>query len=453
MAERKTPNKLMIIVVIAVVAIFSVVKLSTRGPAYSQMNTLPSFDENSQPKDGDTQADTIRALQAYAKEAVAKAQALNEQTRKQQTTVLENQNKVTTLENANKALTDATEKMSTYTQGLEVQLKALESQISAIEEAQVRRNAAMDEHGIPVGFGFDHLKKKRDGETGQWHDPIGQEAEGADKKAGAGFTGLLTPPGKSLRQEHPKPEEDTSDPAASEIEPAFTLAKDMVLYDGVAMTALIGRIPVEGTTPDPYPVKIFVGKENLAANGHELPEVEGMIFSGLGFGDWSLSCVSARLLSATFIFADGSIVNHGSESKPLGYISDRKGWPCVRGTFRTNAPRFLRDRVGLAGLRAAGSAYANAQFSQERSGLTGSTSATFTGDMGKLVGGTVIQSATDEASQWLLDRQKQSFDAVIVDPGADVSVHLEKSLAIDKSPLLRKLRYPRNRVYSSKTLD
>ena len=237
------------------------------------------------------------------------------------------------------------------------------------------------------------------------------------------------------------------------VELVYTIPKDATLTDGLALTALIGRIPVEGETPDPYPVKIYIGKENLLANGHEIPEIEGMIFSGLGFGDWNLSCVNVRLMSATFIFEDGTIVNHSSEGEPLGYISDPSGVPCVSGRFVTNAPVFLTQRVGLAGLGAAGSAYAEAQQQRQTSSLTGSTTSTVVGDINKLVAGEAVQSATDEVSRWLLARQKQSFDAVVVNPGAVVSVHLNRNLSIDKSTLARRLRYAKDNTHTRYGLD
>jgi integrating conjugative element protein (TIGR03752 family) len=40
-----------------------------------------------------------------------------------------------------------------------------------------------------------------------------------------------------------------------------------------AMTALLGRIPVDGKVTDPYPFKVMIGKDNLTANGIELPDV------------------------------------------------------------------------------------------------------------------------------------------------------------------------------------
>lgn len=452
MAEKRTPNKVMIIIAAGIALLFIFVLMSKRPPKYSRINTLPTYDHQSTPRDGDTQADTIRALQAYAKEAVGKAEKLNEKTRQQQTTVLENRSKVSKLETANKALTEATESMSQYTKGLETQLDTLKKQLDEVKEQQERTNGRVDEHGIPVGFGFDTLQQKRNNDVGQWHDPIDRLPQEAGESNATGFKGLLTPPGTTATPKPVRQPEKISQPAITDT-PVLTIPKDTVLYDGIALTALIGRIPVEGTTPDPYPVKIIIGKESLAANGHALPEVEGMIFSGLGIGDWNLSCISVRVYSATYIFDDGSIVNHTSDAKPLGYISDPYGWPCVSGTFKTNAPKFLRDRIGLAGLNAAGTAYANAQFTRHQSETRGDTNTSFTGSIDKLLAGSLVQSATDEASQWVTDRQKQSFDAVIAPPGAAVSIHIEQTLSIDQSDVSRKLRYSSNTRAPRRTLD
>ena len=451
MAEKRTPNKIMIIIAVGIVVLFIFVLMSKRTPRYSQIRQLPSYEEASKPKDGDTQADTIRALQAYAKEAVGKAERLNDETRQQQTTVLENRNKVSKLENANKALIEATEKMTQYAQGLEKALDALRNDMKAVKEEQKRSQGTVDENGIPVGFGFDQLQKKHSNEVGQWHEPIDRipEDEGGNS---TGFTGLLTPPGKTPPPQPVSQPKKAATPEITEV-PYLTIPKDTVLYDGIALTALIGRIPVEGITPDPYPVKIIIGKESLAANGHALPEVEGMIFSGVGIGDWNLSCISVRLYSATYIFEDGSIVNHSRDAKPLGYVSDQKGWPCVAGEFKTNAPKFLRDRIGLAGMNAAGTAYANAQFTRHQNATSGDSNTSFTGSLDKLLAGSIVQSATEEASQWITDRQKQSFDAVIADPGADVSIHIEETIVIDQSDMNRKLRYSSMSKRAERTLD
>lgn len=465
MTEKKSPNKVMILIAVGVVVCFVVILLSKRNAHYEKIANLPDYSEDSQPQDGDTQADTIRALQAYAKEAVGKAEALNEQTRQQQTTVLENRNKVEKLEQANQALNDATDKATHYAQQLESQLASLSDELNLVKDELAQSKNAVDEQGIPVGLGFDSLQRQSK-TTGQWYNPIDfneddsekyEKYEKSENSKNTGFTHLLSAPGQA-KNSFKTNSKITSLPRKlkklATDEPIFTLPKDTVLYDSMAMTALIGRIPVAGTTPDPYPVKIFIGKDNLIANGHELPEVDGMIFSGLGIGDWNLSCVSARLYSATFIFEDGSIVNHTvSDGKPLGYISDRIGWPCVSGKFKTNAPKFLRDRIGLAGLSAAGSVYSNAQFTQNESTLTGQKSVSLTGSINKALAGTLVQSATDEVGQWIQERQKQSFDAVIVNPGAAVSVHLEETLAIDRSERNRQLRYARHRHTPLRILD
>ncbi|MBC8946338.1 integrating conjugative element protein [Xenorhabdus indica] len=73
--------------------------------------------------------------------------------------------------------------------------------------------------------------------------------------------------------------------------PVYTLPENATLVGSQAMTALLGRVPINGTVTDPYPFKILIGKDNLTANGIELPEVEGAVVSGSASGDWTLSCV------------------------------------------------------------------------------------------------------------------------------------------------------------------
>ncbi|MER0688211.1 TIGR03752 family integrating conjugative element protein, partial [Pseudomonas aeruginosa] len=51
----------------------------------------------------------------------------------------------------------------------------------------------------------------------------------------------------------------------------YTLPQNSTLMGSVAMSALIGRVPVDGTVNDPYPFKILIGPDNLTANGIELP--------------------------------------------------------------------------------------------------------------------------------------------------------------------------------------
>ena len=62
--------------------------------------------------------------------------------------------------------------------------------------------------------------------------------------------------------------------------PVYTVPTNSTLMGSVAMTALIGRVPIDGTVNDPYPFKVLVGPDNLTANGIDIPDVAGAVFSG-----------------------------------------------------------------------------------------------------------------------------------------------------------------------------
>ncbi|BBA32469.1 integrating conjugative element protein family [Methylocaldum marinum] len=93
------------------------------------------------------------------------------------------------------------------------------------------------------------------------------------------------------------------------------MPRNATLIGSTGMTALIGRIPIKGQVEDPYPLKVIVGSDNLAANGLEIPGVDGMIFSGTAIGDWALSCVRGTLHSVTFVFDDGTIRTLSSDDQ------------------------------------------------------------------------------------------------------------------------------------------
>ncbi len=91
--------------------------------------------------------------------------------------------------------------------------------------------------------------------------------------------------------------------------PYYTIPENSTLMGSTAMTALLGRVPIQGAVTDPFPFKVLIGRENLIANGIDLPDVEGAIVSGTSTGDWTLSCVRSEVTSITFVFADGRISN------------------------------------------------------------------------------------------------------------------------------------------------
>lgn len=238
--------------------------------------------------------------------------------------------------------------------------------------------------------------------------------------------------------------------------PVYTLPENSTLIGSVAMTALIGRIPLNGQVTDAYPFKILIGRENLTANGIDLPDVEGAVISGLATGDWTLSCVRGSVNSMTFVFSDGRtrIVSNTkksgssnagdsssnpSNSEGIGWISDPHGIPCVPGERKTNAAQFLAGQFLLSGGAAAAQGLSQGQTTTVVDG--GSVIGAVTGNQGKFILGQALGGGLNETTEWFRQRYGQTFDAVYVPPGHQVAVHLTKSIDIDYDPTGRKVKY------------
>src|SRR3546814_19335407 len=52
----------------------------------------------------------------------------------------------------------------------------------------------------------------------------------------------------------------------------YTVPSNSTLMGSIAMTALIGRVPIDGTVNDPYPFQVLIGLDNLTANGIDRSE-------------------------------------------------------------------------------------------------------------------------------------------------------------------------------------
>lgn len=227
--------------------------------------------------------------------------------------------------------------------------------------------------------------------------------------------------------------------------PIYTLPENSTLIGSVAMTALLGRVPIDGVVNDPYPFKVLVGKENLTANGMMLPNVEGAILSGTASGDWTLSCVRGKVTSITLVFNDGRVRTlpqgrqSNNNSDGIGWISDPYGVPCVPGDRKTNAPEYLTSNFLLGGVAAAADAYAQSQTTTVVDGS--SVVGAVTGDQGKYLMGQAIGAGLKDTAEWLRKRYGQTFDAIYVPPGQAVAIHLTKSIEIDYEPNGRKVNY------------
>ncbi|QLF92098.1 TIGR03752 family integrating conjugative element protein [Pseudomonas sp. ABC1] len=231
----------------------------------------------------------------------------------------------------------------------------------------------------------------------------------------------------------------------------YTVPTNSTLMGSVAMTALIGRVPIDGTVNDPYPFKVLVGPDNLTANGIDIPDVAGAVFSGTASGDWTLSCVRGQVRSITFVFHDGTVrtipedrdgnqQNNQQQGQQggLGWISDPHGIPCVSGERRSNAQQYLGTQA-LITAAGAGAASLIDSDSGQMSYVGSDGSIGSVGISGNEAMGRILAGGVRDMSDWVNKLYSQAFAAVYVQPGAKVAVHLEKSLAIDYDPEGRKV--------------
>ena len=241
---------------------------------------------------------------------------------------------------------------------------------------------------------------------------------------------------------------------APPVRPVYTIPKNATLIGARAFTALIGRVPVgaDARVTDPYFFKLIVGRDNLAANGHEIPELAYAVASGEAIGDWTLGCVSGDVTSMTFVFADGRIVtvpeprdvttgSGSTRAVRLGGLSDDHGNPCVAGERITNAAAYLGQSAAALTLGAAAEGLAAAQTQTYAGGVAGTATTVVDGDLGRYAAGRGLSGAAQEVARWLRERQAQEYDAVYVAPGARVAVHVDEEMKIDYDPAGRLVRH------------
>ena len=205
----------------------------------------------------------------------------------------------------------------------------------------------------------------------------------------------------------------------------------------------------------PYPFKIVISDDNLAANGLRVPHLLQMIVSGYCEGDLNLMSVRGWVTSLTFVFNDGTIstttsndndIGNFTKANSLGYLSDQFGNPFIRGKLITNAPAYLAGNVAMGAATGAAEAYSQSQ-TTSGSSLFGNTSMAVTGSQGKFLAGQAASSAAKETQQWWHDREEQSFDAIYVAPinskeeYVEIAVNFAKEIHIDYDPRGRKLNY------------
>ncbi|MFA0053643.1 MULTISPECIES: TIGR03752 family integrating conjugative element protein [Vibrio] len=246
---------------------------------------------------------------------------------------------------------------------------------------------------------------------------------------------------------------ESDDNHAPQETPLFSLHPGMVLSDAASMTALMGRVPMDGQVTDPYPFSMIVGADNLMANGVMLPEIQGAIVTGTVTGDWSLSCVRGVVETLSLILEDGRMVNYpGQESaaesnfdgsaiktNDLGFLADPNGNPCLSGERITNAPQYLTTKGLLDAATAAANAVAVSQQTISVDGNT--TTSSLTGSAAKNATAEAAAASSQTVSDFIQARMGMSFDIIYVPPGVKAAIHLRQPITLSLPETPSRVRY------------
>ncbi|MCY4142706.1 MAG: TIGR03752 family integrating conjugative element protein [Gammaproteobacteria bacterium] len=420
-------NKLLpIVAVVTLLALFFVL-LNSCGSDEASPTLLAEVPVSPEP-DADSPADTIKTLTANVSELLSEVDAL----RNDNADLHEAKSDMET-EFANRIASEITQyhqSQSAVGRRSEGEVSQLREQVESLAEQIEGFSISMSGSDIPLGIGLDGLAQDQNVGVATsyfWINPL-------DVPIASGEFGAPT--------------------ASTQLRPVITIPRNATLVSSTAMTALIGRVPIQGQLRDPMPFKVLTGEENLAANGLTIYGLQGMVWSGYAVGDWTLGCVSGRLESATFIFDNGTIQtisagggNASSSQSSLGWISDEYGVPCITGERKSNAVSFLAQQAGLDASQAAANAAASLETMQSFDGL-GNARSLITGDAGKYVLGKTLAGGTQATAAWLELRASQEFDAVYVAPGQKVAIHIDREIRIDYDREGRKLDHDQSQANS-----
>ena len=438
---------------------FKLLSGGDRAPAQQGAGQLTADEAKALGIEGDTPRDTVATLVAQVRQLRTELQTAltdnrtqrqeNERLRQRESAV--DRRIQSAIEGERNQLRQDREQAAAERQQTQGLLQELQQRLEGVSG---RRDGHAD---LPVGLGLepgDNASTGGSGETMRWVEPDDARQEGrgrspANNASGFSFPTSFGEAGESIGDATGAAVDAgrraAGAPAAKAV---YTVPTNSTLMGSVAMTALIGRVPIDGTVNDPYPFKVLVGADNLTANGIDIPDVAGAVFSGTASGDWTLSCVRGQVRSITFVFHDGTIrtipedregnQQNNQQRDGLGWISDPHGIPCVSGERRSNAQQYLGTQALIT---AAGAGVASLIESDSgRASYVGADgSIGSVGISGQEAVGRILASGVQDMSSWVNKLYGQAFAAVYVQPGAKVAVHLEKPLAIDFDPEGRKV--------------
>lgn len=449
-------NPLLAILAGALVLMAVLVAVRSCSPDEAQSQRLNAVPQAPKP-DADTPADTIKTLTANVSAMTSELNALrrdNSTLKQENRQLIEDRQQIenNVLSRVQAAL--QVKRTNTPSNETTSALAALTARVDSLANRLGTPSTPPSLAGsdMPVGLGLNGAGSAAASEALVWVNPMELIPPDGDKET---WLPRFTPDSRhALDSARPQVRVTKGADAVNTARPVYTVPRNATLIGSTAMTALVGRVPIQGQVRDPMPFKVITGRENLAANGLRIPGIAGMVWSGTAVGDWTLSCVTGTLESVTFVFEDGFIQtlssdeshlsgSSGNSDRPLGWISDARGIPCVTGERKTNAAAFLAQRLGVMALEAAGDAAAQAETTMllNDSGLTTSM---VSGQAGKYVLGKTLSGGSDEVAQWLRERQAQSFDAVFVPAGVELAIHVDHELPIDFYSNGRKLHHENN---------
>ncbi|QQX57592.1 TIGR03752 family integrating conjugative element protein [Pseudomonas chlororaphis] len=493
---KNNPLLKFLVVPFAILAIVLMFKMFGSSPPQQQQGEgTPKLTEGQAKKlgvDGDTASDTLRTMVAESK-----------QLKKQITTALEGNDELKQqnlelqrrLQNIDQTVDSRLQNVqNTFKQEAQLQNQSLVDSLKHQYESLANKQNAGTSAGadLPIGFGV----QPGDGQGFEgapgldmvWIEPQdatpvdanGKPIQNGSNQVANGFNfptsfGATLDRGQNALSTSVQnvAGEVSSQEARKQVRKVYTLPQNSTLMGSVAMSALIGRIPIDGTVNDPYPFKVLIGPENLTANGIDLPDVAGAVASGTASGDWTLSCVRGQIRSLTFVFNDGTVrtlpapadeangnqnssQNSGNQQTiqgGLGWISDAYGIPCISGERKSNASQYIGSQVLITAAGAGAASLIKSDGNSSSFVTTPSGTVSSTGISGNEAMGKIIGQGVNDVSSWVNKLYGQAFAAVYVQPGAKVAVHLDQQLAIDYELKGRKVDYTSGTGHASTTLD
>ena len=275
-----TSNRLLPLLAGAVVLMLAFVTLKSCTGEQEASLVLESVPQAPAP-DADSPADTIKTLTANVAAMTTEVQALrkdNDQLGKENRELLASRHQI-----EENVATRVKRELLSREKGEAARnridsgvLSSLTARVDALSQSLSRSRPSPGGSDIPVGLGLNGVGEgAATSDSLIWIDPL--DVINTDTNI-SGTNGLLRRVGRSTGGALTSASEKTGKLAQEfqTVHPVYTVPRNATLIGSTAMTALVGRVPVQGQVRDPMPFKVITGADNLAANGLTIPGVQGL---------------------------------------------------------------------------------------------------------------------------------------------------------------------------------